>query len=127
MKHFKTKFIIIIATIVSLVAITIGVFAYISRISARGEINVSAATINAETTYTSSTNSFDWTYTEAGDIKEINITTNNQTGIILHRYYNIQLASGFTSNENLLKATIVYYNNKCYYINRWCIWKVIIY
>lgn len=112
MKHFKTKFIIIIATIVSLVAITIGVYAYISRISARGEINVSAATINAETTYTSSTNSFDWTYTEAGDIKEINITTNNQTGIILHRYYNIQLASGFTSNENLLKATIVYYNNK---------------
>lgn len=112
MKHFKTKFIIIIATIVSLVAITIGVYAYISRISARGEINVSAATINAETTYTSSTNSFDWTYTKAGDIKEINITTNNQTGIILHRYYNIQLASGFTSNENLLKATIVYYNNK---------------
>ena len=112
MKHFKTKLIIIIATIVSLVAITIGVYAYISRISARGEINVSAATINAETTYTSSTNSFDWTYTEAGDIKEINITTNNQTGIILHRYYNIQLASGFTSNENLLKATIVYYNNK---------------
>lgn len=112
MKHFKTKLIIIIATIVSLVAITIGVFAYISRISARGEINVSAATINAETTYTSSTNSFDWTYTEAGDTKEINITTNNQTGIILHRYYNIQLASGFTSNENLLKATIVYYNNK---------------
>ena len=112
MKHFKTKFIIIIATIVSLVAITIGVYAYISRISARGEIYVSAATINAETTYTSSTNSFDWTYTQAGDIKEINITTNNQTGIILHRYYNIQLASGFTSNENLLKATIVYYNNK---------------
>ena len=111
MKHFKTKFIIIIASIVSLIAITIGVYAYVSRISARGEISVSATTINAKTTYTSSTNSFEWTYIEAGDIKEINITTENQTDVILHRYYNIQLASGFSSDENLLKAIIVYYNN----------------
>ena len=111
MKHFKTKFIIIIASIVSLIAITIGVYAYVSRISARGEISVSATTINAKTTYTSEGNSFEWTYTKAGDIKEINITTENQTDVILHRYYNIQLAPGFTSDENLLKAIIVYYNN----------------
>ena len=111
MKHFKTKFIIIIASIVSLIAITLGVYAYVSRISARGEISVSATTVNAKTTYTSSTNSFEWTYIEAGDIKEINITTENQTDVILHRYYNIQLASGFSSDENLLKAIIVYYNN----------------
>ncbi|MDY5983358.1 MAG: immunoglobulin-like domain-containing protein, partial [Anaeroplasma sp.] len=111
MKHFKTKFIIIIASIVSLIAITLGVYAYVSRISARGEISVSATTINAKTTYTSSTDIFEWTYIEAGDIKEINITTENQTDVILHRYYNIQLAKDFTSDENLLKAIIVYYNN----------------
>ena len=99
MKHFKTKFIIIIASIVSLIAITIGVYAYVSRISARGEISVSATTINAKTTYTSSTDIFEWTYIEAGDIKEINITTENQTDVILHRYYNIQLASGFSSDQ----------------------------
>lgn len=111
MKHLKSKILIIIAIAVSVVAFTIAIYAYISRISTRGEIEVSAASVTAETTYTASNDSFAWTYTEAGDTKQINITTSNQTGVVLHRFYNIQLASGFTSNENLLKAILVYYND----------------
>ena len=111
MKHLKSKILIIIASIVSIVAIAVGVYAYISRISTRGEIEVSAATVTAETTYTASGDSFNWTYTQAGDVKQINITTSNQTGVVLHRFYNIQLTSGYSSNENLLKAILVYYND----------------
>lgn len=111
MRHLKNKILILIIAIVSVVAITINVYAYISRISTRGEIEVSATTVNAETTYTASGNSFNWTYNEAGDVKEINITTNNRTGAVLHRFYNIQLTSGYSSNENLLKAILVYYND----------------
>ena len=91
MKHLKTKIIIIVISIVSIVAIAFGVYAYISSTSTRGEIEVSAAHVTAETTYTSSTNSFAWTYVEAGDTKQINIATSNQTGVVLHRFYNIQL------------------------------------
>ena len=111
MKNLKSKILIIIASFVTIVAIAVGVYAYVSRISTRGEIVVSAATVTAETTYTASNDSFSWTYTSAGDTKQINITTSNQTGVVLHRFYNIQLASGFTSNENLLKAVLVYYND----------------
>ncbi len=111
-KNLKFKISFFVSLSVILIAIiTSVVYAFISTTSTRGEIEVSAATITAETTYTSSTNSFAWTYEEAGDTKQINIATSNQTGVVLHRFYNIQL-TGSTSDENLLKAILVYYNDE---------------
>ena len=111
-RSLKLKISFFVSLSVILIAIiTSAVYAYISRTSTRGEIEVSAATIIAETTYTATGSSFDWIYTEAGDTKQINITTSNQTGVILHRFYNIELNTESTSDANLLKAIIVYYND----------------
>lgn len=111
-KNLKFKISFFVSLSVILIAIvTSMVYAFISTTSTRGEIEVSAATITAETTYTATGSSFDWIYTEAGDTKQINITTSNQTGVILHRFYNIELNTESTSDANLLKAIIVYYND----------------
>jgi len=109
MKRIKTKIIIISAFFACLIAFVISlVYAEISKTSTRGQIEVSSVVLTANTTYTSSTNSFNWTFTEAGDTKEITVSTTNQSGTILHNVYNI---SG-SGDSNLLAAIMVYYNDE---------------
>ena len=111
MKKFRKRNIIIISTIVAILitAISITIYAAISKTATRGEIEVSTAKVNATTTYTATDNSFDWTYNEAGETKEIQVKTSNSSGVVLHRFYNIEAAN--TSDTNLLKAILVYYND----------------
>jgi len=115
MNKFKLKIIFIISiSIILISSITAIIYAAIASTSTRGDIEVSTATVNASTVYTSSTNSFDnWVYTKAGDIKTIQITTENSASnsCILHRRYTIGLKDA-NSNSNLLKAILVYYNDE---------------
>ncbi len=115
MNKFKLKIIFIISiSIILISSITAIIYAAIASTSTRGDIEVSTATVNASTVYTSSTNSFDnWVYTKAGDIKTVQITTENSASnsCILHRRYTIGLKDA-NSNSNLLKAILVYYNDE---------------
>lgn len=115
MNKFKLKIIFIISiSIILISSITAIIYAAIASTSTRGDIEVSTATINASTVYTSSTNAFDnWVYTKAGDIKTVQITTENSASnsCILHRRYTIGLKDA-NSNSNLLKAILVYYNDE---------------
>ena len=113
MKRLKTKIIVLISIVLIVVAsITTIVFAVFTKTSTRGDIEVSANTLTASTSYTSKQEAYDWTYTKAGDTKEIEISTKNESDFILHRYYVIEKNANKTNDDNLLSAIMVYYNDK---------------
>lgn len=108
----RNKIIICIIAILLFVAGSISaVAAIIARLSVRGDIEFTTTTLDAEATYTSSTSSFNLSYSSAGDSKYVTATvTNNTTTDSLHVFHEISLQSG--GSNTLLAAILVYYNNE---------------
>ena len=108
----RNKIIICIIAIFLFVAGSISaVAAIIARLSVRGDIDLTTTTLDAEASYTSSTSSFNLSYSSAGDSKYVTATvTNNTTTDSLHVFHEISLQSG--GSNTLLAAILVYYNNE---------------
>ena len=81
----RNKIIICIIAIFLFVAGSISaVAAIIARLSVRGDIDLTTATLDAEASYTSSTSSFNLSYSSAGDSKYVTATvTNNTTSLLI--------------------------------------------
>ena len=106
----KIKALVLIASLIIIASISvIFISGKIQRTSVRGEIEVSTKELTATTTYTSSADSFSWTYTKAGDVKTINVATTNSSDAVLHNTYYITAAN---INNDLYKAILVYYNDE---------------
>ncbi len=103
----KALLLVISVSIMLIIGISFGVYALISKTSTRGNVEITSDTITATTEYTSSTNDYAWTYTEAGDYKTITIATTNASNTVLHNSYNI----ASTGDSNLLSAVLVYLND----------------
>lgn len=108
----RSKIIICIAAVILFIVGSIStVAAIIANLSARATIDVSTTELNAEATYTSSTENFNLTFQSAGDNKYINArVTNNTTTDSLHVYHEINLKDG--GSDALLAAILVYYNDQ---------------
>lgn len=108
----RNKIIICIIAILLFVAGSISaVAAIIARLSVRGDIELTTTELDAEASYTSSTSSFNLSYSSAGDSKYVTATiTNNTATDSLHVFHEISLKNG--GSDTLLAAILVYYNSE---------------
>ena len=105
----KITILFFIISFLMIITLSFNVYALISKTSTRGKIEVSTMNVSATSSFTSSTSSFTWTYTEAGQTKEIDVATTSSISETMHNKYTISISGA--SDANLANAILVYYND----------------